>query len=239
MGRPRNYAYASTRLDYDHIIETHPLLSADEEWALAEEMCLYRGTPRGLRARDKLVLHNMRYIIRVAHQCRLVEKHVVDYDGLINQAVYYFCQALDRFDTSRGSRVRILSYAASHLLHRLIRYVTSNRHAKLLTTSLDVPSVDGDTFDRSVFDKKADMLENLRQAYDFEPMRQAIRDAVVQTVTDGQSAKMSLPVTLYRIDNLTATRQEIADHFNLNDRTVRRALSRNYKKIKPILQEVL
>jgi hypothetical protein len=230
--KSRNYAYAldDTRRDYDTIIKRYPLLTANEEWALLLELDKYKGTTRGNRIREKIVLHNMRYIIKVAHQCHLINTVIIDYNSLVHQCVVYFCEAIDRFDVHKGGRVRILSFAGCHLLHRLLRYVRTNRD-KFATTALVI--LGHDLADPHSYS------EQMRYELDYEAMRLTIRRTLESTITDTRAQQFSLPITLYRVDNPGASNEEIAAHFGTNERAVRRCLTRSYKKIKPILSKVL
>jgi RNA polymerase sigma-32 factor len=117
----------SLALYYD-AVKSHPLLSAEEEKELSRRW-LNDGDRR---AADRLVLSNMRAVIKIAGE--YAGQHA-SFADLLQEGTLGLLRAVDRFDPDRG--VRFLSYAAwwirafvrDHLLRTrsLVRLGTTQR----------------------------------------------------------------------------------------------------------------
>src|SRR5690606_15506309 len=77
-----------------------PLLTIDEE----VDLCCRAKTDRS--ARDKLVIHNIRFVVSVAKRYR---NQGLDFDDLVSEGVFGLMRATQEFDETRG--FRFISYA--------------------------------------------------------------------------------------------------------------------------------
>jgi RNA polymerase sigma-32 factor len=99
MGRERDDAL---RLYYSHV-QAHPVLTAEQEVDLS-----HRWLDEGDKAAaDKLVLSNMRAVIKISSE--FANQHV-PFADLVQEGTMGLLRAVDRFDPERGTR--FLSYAA-------------------------------------------------------------------------------------------------------------------------------
>ena len=99
MGRERDDAL---RLYYSHV-QAHPVLTAEQEVDLSRRW-LEQGDKA---AADKLVLSNMRAVIKISSE--FANQHV-PFADLVQEGTIGLLRAVDRFDPERGTR--FLSYAA-------------------------------------------------------------------------------------------------------------------------------
>lgn len=99
MGRERDDAL---RLYYSHV-QAHPVLTAEQEVDLSRRW-LHEGDKA---AADKLVLSNMRAVIKISSE--FANQHV-PFADLVQEGSMGLLRAVDRFDPERGTR--FLSYAA-------------------------------------------------------------------------------------------------------------------------------
>ncbi len=99
MGRERDDAL---RLYYSHV-QAHPVLTAEQEVDLSRRW-LEQGDKA---AADKLVLSNMRAVIKISSE--FANQHV-PFADLVQEGTMGLLRAVDRYDPERGTR--FLSYAA-------------------------------------------------------------------------------------------------------------------------------
>jgi RNA polymerase sigma-32 factor len=100
--KPRREPAPSALDRYCREIARHPVLSADEERALARA----GGAARAESLR-RLVLANLRFVVRMALRYRSARASVLD---LVQEGNIGLMKAVERFDPERN--VRLLSYAA-------------------------------------------------------------------------------------------------------------------------------
>ncbi len=107
-------------------VQRHPLLSREEELALAQR---YKDTG-DLRAAAKLVASNLRLVVKLAHEYHRNPLSLLD---LIQEGNIGLMQAVKKFDPSRG--VKLASYAAWWIRAYILRYIMDNwKLVKLGTT---------------------------------------------------------------------------------------------------------
>ena len=99
MSRERDDAL---RLYYSHV-QAHPVLTAEQEVTLARRW----RDEHDKAAADKLVLSNMRAVIKIASE--FANQHVA-FSDLVQEGTMGLLRAVDRYDPERGTR--FLSYAA-------------------------------------------------------------------------------------------------------------------------------
>lgn len=107
-------------------IQRHPLLTPDDEHALA-----VRYTQSGdVNAAAKLVSANLRLVVKIAYEYRRAYRNIMD---LIQEGNIGLMQAVKRYDPYRG--VKLSSYAAWWIRAYILRFVLNNwRLVKLGTT---------------------------------------------------------------------------------------------------------
>ncbi len=107
-------------------VQRHPVLSADEEHALA-----VRFRESGdVDAAYKLVASNLRLVVKIAHEYRRTAFQLLD---LVQEGNMGLMQAVKKYDPWRG--VKLSSYAAWWIRAYIIRFVMENwRMVKLGTT---------------------------------------------------------------------------------------------------------
>ena len=107
-------------------VQRHPVLSADEEHALAVR---YRETG-DVDAAYKLVASNLRLVVKIAHEYRRTAFQLLD---LVQEGNMGLMQAVKKYDPWKG--VKLSSYAAWWIRAYIIRFVMENwRMVKLGTT---------------------------------------------------------------------------------------------------------
>lgn len=85
-------------------IAREPMLSPDEEAQLAQT--IHRGGPDAVRARDRLVNGNLRFVVSVAKQ---YQHQGISLTDLINEGNMGLVKAAEKFDETRG--FKFISYA--------------------------------------------------------------------------------------------------------------------------------
>ena len=121
---------AITRADplqlYMSEIQRHPLLTPDEEHALAVQ---YVKTG-DVEAAARMVTANLRLVVKLAYEYRRAYRNIMD---LIQEGNIGLMQAVKRYDPYRG--VKLSSYAAWWIRAYMLRYILNNwRLVKLGTT---------------------------------------------------------------------------------------------------------
>jgi RNA polymerase sigma-32 factor len=107
-------------------VQRHPLLSREEEVALATR---YQQSG-DLRAAAKLVASNLRLVVKLAHEYHRNPLSLLD---LIQEGNIGLMQAVKKFDPGRG--VKLASYAAWWIRAYILRYIMDNwKLVKLGTT---------------------------------------------------------------------------------------------------------
>ncbi len=107
-------------------VQRHPVLSRDEEHALAVR---YRETG-DVEAAYKLVASNLRLVVKIAHEYRRTAFQLLD---LVQEGNLGLMQAVKKYDPWKG--VKLSSYAAWWIRAYIIRFVMENwRMVKLGTT---------------------------------------------------------------------------------------------------------
>jgi RNA polymerase sigma-32 factor len=107
-------------------IQRHPLLTPDEEHALAVK---YSET-QDVKAAARLVTANLRLVVKIAYEYRRAYRNIMD---LIQEGNIGLMQAVKRYDPYRG--VKLSSYAAWWIRAYILRFILNNwRLVKLGTT---------------------------------------------------------------------------------------------------------
>ena len=127
---PQSKEVALSRYDpmqaYQREVQRHPLLSPDQEHALATD---YFATGN-VRAAHTLVTSNLRLVVKIAYEYRRAYKNIMD---LVQEGNVGLMQAVKKFDPTRG--VKLSSYAAYWIRAYILRYILNNwRMVKLGTT---------------------------------------------------------------------------------------------------------
>ncbi len=146
----------------------HPLLSREEEIALAEK---YRATG-DVKSAYRLVASNLRLVVKLAHEYHRNPIQLLD---LIQEGNVGLMQAVKKFDPTRG--VKLSSYAAWWIRAYILRYIMDNwKMVKLGTTEAQ----------RKLFFKLRQEQERLRnQGFEVTPKLLAQRlNVTEQDVVD-------------------------------------------------------
>ncbi|MEM9067426.1 MAG: RNA polymerase factor sigma-32 [Myxococcota bacterium] len=107
-------------------VSRYPLLSREEEHALAVKL-VENGD---LDAARKLVLSNLRLVVKIAYDYRQAYKNLLD---LVQEGNIGLMQAVKKYDPYKG--VKLSSYAAWWIRAYILRYILNNyRLVKLGTT---------------------------------------------------------------------------------------------------------
>jgi RNA polymerase sigma-32 factor len=127
---PAPSSQALARVDplqvYMNEVQRHPLLSPDEQHALAVK---YAETG-DVEAAAKLVTANLRLVVKIAYDYRRAYRNMMD---LIQEGNIGLMQAVKRYDPYRG--VKLSSYAAWWIRAYMLRFVLNNwRLVKIGTT---------------------------------------------------------------------------------------------------------
>jgi RNA polymerase sigma-32 factor len=111
---------------YMHDVHKHPLLTREQEVALAEK---FRATG-DVKAAYQLVAANLRLVVKLAHEYHRNPIALLD---LIQEGNIGLMQAVKKFDPGRG--VKLSSYAAWWIRAYILRYIMDNwKMVKLGTT---------------------------------------------------------------------------------------------------------
>jgi RNA polymerase sigma-32 factor len=102
---------------YMRDVHRHALLSPDEEHALAVRV----HEQRDPKAAARLVLSNLRLVVKIANEYRRVYRSVTD---LVQEGNIGLMHAVERFDPYRG--VKLSSYAAWWIRAYILRYILGN-----------------------------------------------------------------------------------------------------------------
>ncbi len=122
MGRERDDAL---RLYYSHV-QAHPVLTAEQEVDLSTRWLQHQDKA----AADKLVLSNMRAVIKIASE--FANQHV-PFADLVQEGTMGLLRAVDRYDPERGTR--FLSYAAWWIRAYIRDYLLRTRSLVRLGTT--------------------------------------------------------------------------------------------------------
>lgn len=101
-------------------ISAYPILTAEEESELA--FAMKNGDER---ARQKLINHNLRFVISVAKQ---FQDGTLDFEDLVNEGNIGLVKAAETFDPSRG--FKFISYAVWKIRQRIL--VSINKNSKTI-----------------------------------------------------------------------------------------------------------
>lgn len=113
-------------MNFAPIIKQYPILSAEEELELAKRYKLHND----LEAAEKLVLHHIRLVFKIANNYR---KYPVSFDDMVQEGIIGLMKAVKSFDYTKG--VRLMSHAVYSIKERIINYVQDNfRLVKIVTT---------------------------------------------------------------------------------------------------------
>jgi RNA polymerase primary sigma factor len=104
---------------YLHEIRAYPLLSRDDELALARRIREGDET-----ARERLVCANLRFVVSVAKK---YQTHGVPLSDLINEGNLGLVRAAEKFDESKG--VKFISYAVWWVRQAIIQTLAESSHA--------------------------------------------------------------------------------------------------------------
>ncbi|MFO7177888.1 MAG: RNA polymerase factor sigma-32 [Pseudomonadota bacterium] len=129
-GETEGESTALARVDalqvYMREVQRHPLLSPEEEHALAVR---YHETG-DVQAAARLVTANLRLVVKIAYEYRRAYKNMMD---LIQEGNIGLMQAVKRYDPYRG--VKLSSYAAWWIRAYMLRFILNNwRLVKIGTT---------------------------------------------------------------------------------------------------------
>jgi RNA polymerase sigma-32 factor len=107
-------------------VQKHPLLSAEETQALAQDFVSTQDAAKAAR----LVTANLRLVVKIAYEYRRAYRNILD---LIQEGNIGLMQAVKRYDPYRG--VKLSSYAAWWIRAYILRFILNNwRLVKLGTT---------------------------------------------------------------------------------------------------------
>jgi RNA polymerase sigma-32 factor len=125
-GADRGLARFDPMQAYMREVQQHPLLTPDEEKALA-----VRYSETGdLEAAARLVTANLRLVVKIAYEYRRAYRNMMD---LVQEGNMGLMQAVKKYDPYRG--VKLSSYAAWWIRAYMLRYILANwRMVKLGTT---------------------------------------------------------------------------------------------------------
>ena len=102
---------------YMHDVQRYPLLSADEQHALA----IQYAENQDLKAAAALVTANLRLVVKIAFEYRRAYKNILD---LIQEGNVGLMQAVRKYDPYRG--VKLSSYAAWWIRAYILRFILNN-----------------------------------------------------------------------------------------------------------------
>ena len=105
-------------------LEKYPVLTPEEELDL-----LRRAKNGDKSAREKLVVHNLRFVVHIAKKYRDLGIPLSD---LINEGNLGLLKALDKFDPDKG--VRFLSYAIFWINQAIKKYISRVLHSVKVST---------------------------------------------------------------------------------------------------------
>jgi RNA polymerase sigma-32 factor len=111
---------------YIQDIRRYPLLSRDEELALAKRLV----ETGDVEAARRLVTSNLRLVVKIAHEYRRAHRNLLD---LIQEGNVGLVQAVKKYDPYRG--VKLSSYAAWWIRAYMLKFILNNwRLVKIGTT---------------------------------------------------------------------------------------------------------
>lgn len=104
----------------------YPLLSADEEYALARRLVEHGDS----KAARRLIEANLRLVVKIAYEYRRAHRNLLD---LVQEGNIGLIQAVSKFDPYRG--VKLSSYAAFWIRAYILKFILNNwRLVKIGTT---------------------------------------------------------------------------------------------------------
>jgi RNA polymerase sigma-32 factor len=125
-GRSSGLARYDALQTYMREVQRHPLLTPDEEHALAAQ---YEKT-QDVDIAKRLVTANLRLVVKLAYEYRRAYKNMMD---LVQEGNIGLMQAVKRYDPYRG--VKLSSYAAWWIRAYMLRFILNNwRMVKIGTT---------------------------------------------------------------------------------------------------------
>jgi RNA polymerase sigma-32 factor len=123
---PKGLARYDALQAYMREVRRHPLLTPDEEHALAVEY----GKTQDVDVAARLVTANLRLVVKLAYEYRRAFKNMMD---LVQEGNIGLMQAVKRYDPYRG--VKLSSYAAWWIRAYMLRFILNNwRLVKIGTT---------------------------------------------------------------------------------------------------------
>jgi len=102
-----------------------PLLTEEEEQQLTQDY----ASSKNLQARDKLIKHNMRLVLKAAHRHNM--QNILP--DLIQEGCLGIIQGLDKYDPNKG--VRFANYIYYWIRAKMLRFVVNNAHLVKLGTT--------------------------------------------------------------------------------------------------------
>lgn len=100
-----------TRFDFNYIIHRYPLLSPEDQVALGWQMI--EPDPIGLKARQKMVLHNLRLVIDIAHGLEPRIQRMagsLTFEDLLEEGAKGLIRACEKFEPQRGWKFSTYAY---------------------------------------------------------------------------------------------------------------------------------
>ena len=121
-----------TFLNYLNSIKHYPVLNEEEERVLVQAL----GETGDIEAAKKLVLHNLRLVVKIAMEYRTAWQNVMD---IIQEGNIGLMRAVSKYDPSKGAKLSyyaswwIKSYILKFILDnfRMVKIGTSNEQKKI------------------------------------------------------------------------------------------------------------
>jgi RNA polymerase sigma-32 factor len=159
-------AVSGTLDRYIEEINRYPLLSAEEEFSLAVKLV----KENSVEAAERLVLSNLRFVVKIAHQYRNYEVRLTD---LIQEGNIGLIHAVKKFDPYKGHR--LISYAVWWIRAYIQNYIMKTWSiVKIGTTQAQ----------RKLFYKMSQTRKELARRSEKNPELQEIADSLGVMVED-------------------------------------------------------
>lgn len=151
-----NKAITDKNCDIVTLAGKYKVLTIEEEVDLAEKV--KKGDQE---ARDKMICHNLRFVVSVANQYRrYINGSSIEMSDLISEGIFGLIRAVEIFDITKG--FKFISYAVWWIRQSIIKYCGENYSAIRLPANVN-------TFQIKVLRIKDEFCQaNSREATDYE-----------------------------------------------------------------------
>ncbi len=189
-------------------------------------ICFKKMKSGDMKARDKIIKHNMKLVIKKVKQ--EFSGMYYDLDELTSVGLFWLIKSVDTFDINKGTQFS--TYSAKCVRNGILNFIRDNKKYIINDVSLNQNVVRNKKCWRlKLNDILPEPNSDLIAEYETKELYGAIRKIIKDLP---EIDKESIILYFGFKDNYQLTQYQIADRLNINQSTVSRALLRGLRKIK-------